>query len=141
MISKPFVALIALILLSGCAGWVEKRYVERASKACVDAGYTMIHPQYHECEENTVIALKEQDAQIESQSSSNALVAGAVMGAYYSAKAQSQVDRGPNVHQSAEPTYPLIRQWIEVGGHRFCEYSNGTILNVGTKLCALSIEG
>lgn len=37
-------------------------------------------------------------------------------------------------------TYFLVAQWYENGSH-FCKYSNGTILNVGTKLCALSIEG
>ena len=36
-------------------------------------------------------------------------------------------------------TYFLVAQWYEGGSH-FCKYSNGTVLNVGIKLCPLSIE-
>lgn len=37
-------------------------------------------------------------------------------------------------------TYYLTGQWTE-GGNRFCKYGNGTILNVGYRVCPLSIEG
>jgi len=37
-------------------------------------------------------------------------------------------------------TYFLVSQWYE-GGNQFCKYGNGTILNVGYKVCPLSIEG
>lgn len=37
-------------------------------------------------------------------------------------------------------TYYLVTQWIE-GGNNFCKYGNGTVLNVGVRLCPLSIEG
>ncbi|MFN3457712.1 MAG: hypothetical protein ACK4G2_02210 [Novosphingobium sp.] len=37
-------------------------------------------------------------------------------------------------------TYYLVTQWIE-GGNNFCKYGAGTVLNVGYKLCPLSIEG
>jgi hypothetical protein len=37
-------------------------------------------------------------------------------------------------------TYFLTDQWYDRGSH-FCRYSNGTVLNVGIKLCPLSIEG
>lgn len=37
-------------------------------------------------------------------------------------------------------TYFLVSQWFSGGSH-FCEYSNGTVLNVGARICPLSIEG
>lgn len=37
-------------------------------------------------------------------------------------------------------TYYLKRQWHS-GGNQYCEYSNGTILNVGARLCPMSIQG
>jgi hypothetical protein len=37
-------------------------------------------------------------------------------------------------------TYFLTAQWVE-GGNRFCKYGNGTVLNVGVKLCPMSIQG
>lgn len=37
-------------------------------------------------------------------------------------------------------TYYLVDQWYRNGDH-MCEYSNGTVLNVGYRLCPLSIEG
>lgn len=37
-------------------------------------------------------------------------------------------------------SYYLIDQWYGSNG-QMCEYSNGTILNVGSKLCPLSIRG
>jgi hypothetical protein len=37
-------------------------------------------------------------------------------------------------------TYFLTAQWVE-GGNRFCRYGNGTILNVGYRICPLSIKG
>lgn len=37
-------------------------------------------------------------------------------------------------------TYYLTAQWVETG-NRFCRYGNGTVLNVGYRLCPLSIEG
>lgn len=36
-------------------------------------------------------------------------------------------------------TYYLEAQWTE-GGNRFCRYGDGTVLNVGYKLCPLSIK-
>ena len=37
-------------------------------------------------------------------------------------------------------TYYLTAQWVE-GGNRFCRYTNGTVLNVGYRICPLSIKG
>jgi hypothetical protein len=37
-------------------------------------------------------------------------------------------------------TYYLTSQWY-AGGNHFCAYSNGTVLNVGYRLCPLSIQG
>lgn len=36
--------------------------------------------------------------------------------------------------------YFLTAQWHE-GGNKFCKYSNGTVMNVGVKVCPMSIEG
>ena len=36
-------------------------------------------------------------------------------------------------------TYFLVREWDSNGDH-FCQYDNGTVLNVGIHLCALSIR-
>lgn len=32
----------------------------------------------------------------------------------------------------------LVAQWVE-GGNNFCKYDDGTVLNMGYKLCPLSI--
>lgn len=37
-------------------------------------------------------------------------------------------------------TYFLVSQWIN-NGSRFCQYSNGTVLNIGVGVCPLSIRG
>lgn len=37
-------------------------------------------------------------------------------------------------------TWFLTDQWT-ANGARFCKYGNGTVLNVGARLCPLSIEG
>ena len=37
-------------------------------------------------------------------------------------------------------TYYLVAEWYENGSH-MCRYGNGTVLNVGIRLCPLSIEG
>ena len=36
--------------------------------------------------------------------------------------------------------YFLVRQWIE-RGNQFCQYQNGTVLNIGVGVCPLSIRG
>ena len=45
---------------------------------------------------------------------------------------------------SATPAYAmthyLTAQWFENGAN-MCRYSNGTVLNVGVRLCPLSIQG
>lgn len=33
----------------------------------------------------------------------------------------------------------LVREWMR-DGSRFCEYDNGTVLNVGVRLCPLNIK-
>lgn len=33
----------------------------------------------------------------------------------------------------------LVKEWTK-DGNRFCEYDNGTVLNVGIKLCPLNIK-
>lgn len=38
-------------------------------------------------------------------------------------------------------TYYLTDQWINNSGNRMCQYSNGTVLNVGYRVCPLSIKG
>lgn len=37
-------------------------------------------------------------------------------------------------------TYYLEAQWYENGNH-MCRYGNGTVLNVGYRICPLSIQG
>ena len=37
-------------------------------------------------------------------------------------------------------TYFLVRQWIS-RGNQFCEYQNGTVLNIGVGVFPLSIRG
>ena len=37
-------------------------------------------------------------------------------------------------------TYFLVDQWTK-NGNNMCEYGNGTVLNVGYRVCPLSIEG
>jgi len=37
-------------------------------------------------------------------------------------------------------THYLVAQWFE-NGNNFCRYSNGTVLNVGVRICPLSIKG
>ena len=36
--------------------------------------------------------------------------------------------------------YFLTSQWYDRGQH-FCQYQNGTVLNVGANICPLSIQG
>ena len=36
--------------------------------------------------------------------------------------------------------YFLTKQWMSKDGNNMCEYSNGTVLNVGYRICPLSIE-
>lgn len=38
-------------------------------------------------------------------------------------------------------TYYLTDQWVNSTGARMCQYSNGTVLNVGYRICPLSIKG
>ena len=37
-------------------------------------------------------------------------------------------------------TYYLTGQWFE-NGSQMCRYGNGTVLNVGARICPLSIQG
>lgn len=37
-------------------------------------------------------------------------------------------------------TYYLVAQWLENGAN-MCRYGNGTVLNVGARICPLSIQG
>lgn len=37
-------------------------------------------------------------------------------------------------------TYFLTAQWFE-NGSQMCRYGNGTVLNVGARICPLSIQG
>ncbi|MDP3139831.1 MAG: hypothetical protein Q8N17_26280 [Burkholderiaceae bacterium] len=41
----------------------------------------------------------------------------------------------------ATTVYQLERQWLNGIGHRFCQYSDGTILNVKFNVCPLTIKG
>lgn len=45
---------------------------------------------------------------------------------------------------AASPAYAikyfLVAQWFE-RGNQMCKYGNGTVLNMGAKICPLSIEG
>lgn len=38
-------------------------------------------------------------------------------------------------------TYYLTNQWLSSTGNRMCQYGNGTVLNVGYRVCPLSIRG
>jgi hypothetical protein len=38
-------------------------------------------------------------------------------------------------------TWFLTDQWISSNGNRMCRYGNGTVLNVGFRVCPMSIEG
>lgn len=44
------------------------------------------------------------------------------------------------VPAQAAMTWYLTKQWLDKGS-RFCQYGNGTVLNVGYKVCPLSIQG
>jgi len=35
----------------------------------------------------------------------------------------------------------LTRQWINQNGDQMCDYDNGSVLNVGSRICPLSIQG
>jgi hypothetical protein len=37
-------------------------------------------------------------------------------------------------------THYLVAQWFE-NGNQMCRYDNGTVLNMGHRLCPLSIKG
>jgi hypothetical protein len=45
---------------------------------------------------------------------------------------------------AATPAYAmshfLIAQWLQ-NGNNMCQYSNGTVLNVGARICPLRIQG
>lgn len=45
---------------------------------------------------------------------------------------------------AASPAYALthflVSEWTQ-NGDQFCKYDNGTILNVGARVCPLSIQG
>ena len=41
---------------------------------------------------------------------------------------------------AAQMTHYLVRQWFS-NGSQFCQYSNGTVLNMGARICPLSIRG
>ena len=45
-----------------------------------------------------------------------------------------------SVPAQAAMTYFLTAQWYENGNH-MCKYGNGTVLNMGYKICPLSIGG
>lgn len=38
-------------------------------------------------------------------------------------------------------TFYLTAQWVNNVGQRMCQYGNGTVLNVGYRVCPLSIKG
>lgn len=40
----------------------------------------------------------------------------------------------------AQMQYFLVRQWYD-RGNLFCQYQNGTVLNIGVGVCPLSIRG
>ena len=41
---------------------------------------------------------------------------------------------------SAQMTHYLVRQWFS-NGSQICQYSTGTVLNMGARRCPLSIRG
>jgi len=41
---------------------------------------------------------------------------------------------------SAQMTHYLVSQWFS-NGSQMCRYSNGTVLNMGARICPLSIRG
>ena len=43
--------------------------------------------------------------------------------------------------QAQNHEYYLVTQWVGDYGQRFCKYSNGTVLNVGVRVCPTSIKG
>lgn len=43
--------------------------------------------------------------------------------------------------QSFAMTYFLVKQWRDNAGNNLSQYGNGTVLNVGIRLCPLSVEG
>jgi hypothetical protein len=44
------------------------------------------------------------------------------------------------VPASAQMTHYLVSQWF-ANGSQMCRYSNGTVLNMGARICPLSIRG
>lgn len=41
---------------------------------------------------------------------------------------------------AAQMTHYLVAQWF-ANGSQMCRYSNGTVLNMGARICPLSIRG
>lgn len=77
--------VVAAILLGGCATLSNKIALaeeEQSSKACIAAGYTMIHPQYADCVTNTTAQRREQQR---AEAQGDILGFAAIAGASYAA--------------------------------------------------------
>ena len=65
-----------------------------------------------------------------------AMISGVKAGAY--GKSQPSF-LAPTQEQSTLNTYQLQSQWLS-GGHRFCRYANGNVLNVQYAICPMDIK-
>lgn len=154
------VLISASFMLSGCASWKQKVAAfeqqtirKSAARECTKAGWPLESPRHEECIRNTIPLLIERDRQQQAQADENLgtlLVLGA---SAYAAQAQGRANAtaAPTGEPSARAdsaqtprasgmTYFLEAQWYENGNH-FCRYGNGTVLNVGARVCPLSIQG
>lgn len=48
---------------------------------------------------------------------------------------------GISANANAQVQAFLQKQWLNERGQRMCQYSNGTVLNIGVGVCPVSIRG
>lgn len=137
----------ASVALVGCsrqniAEFEQRTMRNSASSECAKAGWTADHPRHEECIQNTIPLLIERDRRAQAQANENlaaALIVGAA--AYGAAQGGANETGGYSTgYESPGTSYPLTRQWIEIGGARMCQYGNGTVLNLGSRTCPASIR-
>jgi hypothetical protein len=115
--------VLGALLTSGCA-------VSVARKMCIKSGYAEGSPQHQQCS----TSLREQ-WKAEGRRDLQAMLVGGLIVAG-AAAAPSQPSTAPTrlTHR-----YALVREWWAPQG-RFCQYANGSVLNMGNGFCAMNIE-
>jgi len=135
MMRLVIATLVSALTLSGCIGWKNKVETAAAKNACIDAGYTVDHPQHHECISNTIPVIQRQSQTEAQQAIAGGLVAGAVYaGGYYAGKADGQEHAGRSqiANEPANQQAPFITKQYKVDGHWYCQYSNGSTVVMPT---------